>query len=88
MSYIVTNTTNATGHNYFTPDGYTMGQDLWISDIPNLAPVKLRPGQSKDFDLITTRTQILQSSHLRIHVLENRMSVVASADPGTDTVLK
>lgn len=86
--YTVTNITNTTGPVSYTPDGYFTGLTLFISDIPNVGVIKLKPAQSVDLDLIATRTQILESSHLKIHVNEGRMSVTASADPGSDVVLK
>lgn len=88
MSYVVTNITNTTGPISPTPDGYYTGQILYVGDIPNVSVISWTPGQAIDLDLITTRTQIFESRHLRVHINEGRMTVVASADPGSDVVLK
>jgi len=85
--YTVTNITNTTGPVSPTPDGGAFtGLTLHVGDIPGLSIITWKPGQVIDLDLIATRTNILQSQALRVHVNEGRMTVTASAAPGTTTL--
>ena len=81
MSYIITNITNTTAPISHTPDGYFTGLTLYVADIPGVSVISWKPGQAIDLELIATRTNILQSRTLRVHILEGRMTLTASADP-------
>lgn len=86
MSYIITNITNTTAPVSYTPDGYFTGITLYVGDIPGVSVISWNPGQVIDLDLIATRTNILQSQSLRVHINEGRMIAVASAVPSSVTL--
>ena len=63
MSYFVKNVT----------DTSSVPMILSVNDIPNVFWIKWMPGEIKDLELIATNDQILQSRHLKVHILEGRM---------------
>lgn len=72
MIYIVKNITDTT----------TAPKDIAIADIPGVAIVTIKAGQTKDLEIYATRNQILDSSHLKLHISEGRVSVLTvSAQP-------
>lgn len=66
MSYLATNLTN---------------KKLSIADIPNVGVIYIDPNATLDLELYATRNQILDSTHLKLHIAESRISIVASPSP-------
>lgn len=72
MTYVVKNITDVT----------TSPKDIAIGDIPGVATITLKAGQARDLEVYATRNQIMDSSHLKVHISEGRVSVLTvSAQP-------
>ena len=50
-------------------------QDIYVADIPGLQSIKIRPGQVIDLERLATRNQILDSSHIKVHINASRASI-------------
>lgn len=79
MAYLIKNVSYTSpilgpdGYAPISPAGQVYGKDLVVADIPNVGVIKWYPGQVIDLELITSTAQILQSTHLRVHINEGRM---------------
>jgi hypothetical protein len=65
MPYLVTNITDA------TPDP----KQVSFHDIGNRVIITLEPGETIDLERFSTRNQILDSTHLKVHLREGRITV-------------
>jgi len=74
--YLVTNTTNLSGN----------PTQIAIADIPNCAIFYIEPGETIDLELACTRNQILESRHLREHVLAGRATVDTQGTSPTNRI--
>lgn len=68
MVYLVTNITDISND----------PKTIYIGDIPNRTTVEIAPGQTVDLENLSTRNQILESTHLR--------SLIASGQATADTL--
>lgn len=65
MPYLVTNVTDATSD----------PKQISFHDIGNRVIVTLEPGETADLERFSTRNQILDSTHLKVHLREGRVTV-------------
>jgi hypothetical protein len=71
--YLVTNITDS------SPSPYVVN----IGDIPNRAIVEIHPGESIDLELLSTRNQICQSTHIKSLSLQGKITIdTLGTEPG------
>lgn len=65
MTYVIKNITDASP----SPRAVSIG------DIPGVGIIVVQPGRQQDLEVMATRNQILDSSHLKLHIAEGRLAV-------------
>jgi len=65
MVYLLTNVTDSTND----------PKSIRIADIPNRVVVEVAPGETVDLERFSTRNQILDSLHIKVHLNEGRITV-------------
>ena len=71
MAYLVQNTSDIGVNNH---QGDPIQNTIRVADIPNVPMIEWKPNQIIDLEYFTTLAQIEQSTHLRVHINEGRLT--------------
>lgn len=71
MAYLVQNTADIGVNN---SAGDPIQNTIRVADIPNVPMIEWKPNQIIDLEYYTTTSMIEQSTHLRVHMNEGRLT--------------